>query len=41
MLLSGKMDISRVITHRFSLEEYDKALQLAESATAGKIIFRI
>jgi threonine 3-dehydrogenase len=41
MLLSGKMDISPVITHRFSLEEYDKALQLAESATAGKIVFNI
>jgi len=41
MILSGKMDISPVITHRFDLKEYDKAFQLAESAKTGKIVFRI
>jgi threonine 3-dehydrogenase len=41
MLLSGKMDISPVITHRFDLKDYDKAFQLAESASTGKIVFRI
>ena len=41
MLLSGKMDVSPVITHRFDLNDYDKAFQLAESASTGKIVFRI
>lgn len=41
MILSGKMDISPVITHRFDLEDYDKAFQLAESAATGKILFEI
>lgn len=41
MLLSGKLDISPVITHSFELEQYDQAFELAESAKAGKIIFNI
>ncbi len=41
MILSGKMDLNPVITHRFDLADYDKALQLAESATTGKIVFKI
>ena len=41
MILSGKMDLNPVITHRFELKDYDKALQLAESAKTGKIIFTI
>lgn len=41
MLLSGKINISPVITHRFDLKDYDKAFQLAESASTGKIVFRI
>jgi threonine 3-dehydrogenase len=41
MLLSGKMDVSPVITHRFDLKEYDQAFQLAESASTGKIIFNL
>jgi threonine 3-dehydrogenase len=41
MLLSGKMDLSPVITRRFDLKEYDKAFQLAESAKTGKIVFEI
>ena len=41
MILSGKMDLSLVITHRFELRDYDKALQLAESASTGKIVFKI
>jgi threonine 3-dehydrogenase len=41
MILSGKIDVSPVITHRFDLEDYDKAFQLAESASTGKIVFRI
>jgi threonine dehydrogenase-like Zn-dependent dehydrogenase len=33
------MDLAGVITHRFPLEQYEKAFQLAESAATGKIIF--
>jgi threonine 3-dehydrogenase len=41
ILLSGKMDVSPVITHYFDLGDFDKAFQLAESAKTGKIVFRI
>jgi threonine 3-dehydrogenase len=41
ILLSGKIDISPVITHTFELKDFDRALQLAESATTGKIVFKI
>ncbi|MBW1698355.1 MAG: L-threonine 3-dehydrogenase [Deltaproteobacteria bacterium] len=41
MLLSGKLNLDPVVTHEFGLESYDKALQLAESGTVGKIIFNI
>ena len=41
MILSGRIDLSPVITHHFALEEFDQALQLAESAKAGKIVFKI
>jgi len=41
ILLSGKIDIGPVITHYFDLKDFDKALQLAESATTGKIVFKI
>jgi threonine 3-dehydrogenase len=39
MLLTGRMDISPVITHRFDLANYDQAFVLAESAASGKILF--
>jgi len=41
LILSGKMDLAEVITHRFPLEQYEKAFELAESAATGKIIFKI
>lgn len=41
IILSGKLDLGGVITHRFSLEHYEKAFKLAESAATGKIVFRI
>jgi len=41
MLLSGKMDVRPVITHRFGLKDYDQAFQLAQSASTGKIVFEI
>lgn len=41
MLLSGKMDIDPIVTHEFGLEDYDTALQLAESGKTGKIVFNM
>jgi threonine 3-dehydrogenase len=41
ILLSGKVNTSPVITHYFDLKDFDQALQLAESASTGKIVFKI
>ena len=41
ILLSGKFNTAPVITHYFDLKDFDKALQLAESASTGKIVFKI
>ena len=41
ILLSGKVNTGPVITHYFDLKDFDKALQLAESASTGKIVFKI
>ena len=38
ILSSGKLDISPIITHKFKLEEIDKAMEAAKSREAGKII---
>jgi len=36
ILLSGKVDVTPVITHTFGLEDYDRAIQARESASGGK-----
>jgi len=41
ILLSGKVNTSPVITHYFDLKDFDQALQLAESGSTGKIVFKI
>ena len=41
MLLSGKLDISPVITHHFKLADHHQAFELAESGKTGKIVFDI
>ena len=41
ILVSGKMDIAPITTHYLSIEEYEHALELAESAKTGKIVFRL
>jgi len=41
LILSGKMDLDPVVTHRFPLSDYDRAFQLAESGKTGKIVFDI
>jgi threonine 3-dehydrogenase len=38
LLESGKFDPMPVITHRFSLAEFDEAIKLAKSRQAGKIL---
>jgi len=38
-LLSGKIDINKIITHRFPLEEFDKAFKTALSGEGCKIVF--
>ena len=40
LLLSGKIDIRPVITHFFELKDFDTAMQLAESGSAGKIMLK-
>ncbi|MBC61084.1 MAG: L-threonine 3-dehydrogenase [Zetaproteobacteria bacterium] len=37
-LLSSGLDISSVITHEFSFDEYEKAFQLLQSGQAGKVV---
>jgi len=41
ILLSGKVDVTPVITHTFTLDDYDQAIQTAESASGGKVVFKI
>lgn len=38
LLSSGLIDLSRVITHRFSLDEYEKALRVMQSGQSGKVV---
>jgi len=38
LLESGEFDPMPVITHRFPLSAYDKALELTTSANSGKVI---
>ena len=38
-LESGLLDVSPVITHHFSLVEFDKGMQLMKSGECGKIVF--
>ena len=40
LLISGKLNISPVLTHTFSLDEYDKAFNLAASRQTGKILLK-
>jgi hypothetical protein len=33
--------VTPVITHTFTLDDYDQAIQTAESASGGKVVFKI
>ena len=39
LLAAGTFDPRQVITHRFKLDEYETAFELALSGKAGKIVF--
>lgn len=39
LLESGLLDISPVLTHKFKLEEFDKAFKLMETGNCGKVAF--
>ena len=40
-LLRHRLDIEHLITHEFSLEEFEKAFELMREGRAGKIILRV
>ena len=39
LLIEEKMKVDPVITHRFSLEDYEIAFEKAEKGEGGKIVF--
>ena len=39
LLSGGKLDISPVITHRFSYMEFGKAIEMIEAGETGKVVF--
>lgn len=39
LLASSKIDLSKVVTHQFKLQDYEKAFETAESRQCGKIQF--
>ncbi len=40
LLKEGRVDLNPVITHEFSLEEFEKGMELMESGNCGKIILK-
>ena len=40
LLKSGKVDLGKIITHRFSLSEFEKAMEVMKSKECGKIILK-
>jgi threonine 3-dehydrogenase len=38
LLHSGRLDITPIITHKFKLSEFEKAMEVAKSGSAGKVI---
>ena len=37
-LLKSGLDISKILTHKFPIEEYEKAFNTIENGSCGKII---
>ena len=38
LLVSGKVDLRKIITHRFKLSEFEKAMEVMKSGKCGKIV---
>ena len=38
LLKSGKVDLTRIITHRFSLKDFEKAMEVMKSGECGKVL---
>lgn len=38
LLISGKIDLRKIITHRFKLSEFEKAMEIMKSGECGKIL---
>ena len=38
LLVSGKVDLQKIITHRFKLSEFEKAMEVMKSGECGKIL---
>ncbi len=41
LLTSGKIDLSKIITHEFELKDFEKAIQIMKSGESGKIILKV
>lgn len=40
LLVSGKVDLQKIITHRFRLTEFEKAMQVMKSGECGKVLLQ-
>lgn len=40
LLVSGKVDLQKIITHRFKLSEFEEAMQVMKSGKCGKILLQ-
>jgi threonine 3-dehydrogenase len=38
LLTSGKVDLTKMVTHRFKLAEFEKAMEVMKSGECGKIL---
>ncbi|MEK7186479.1 MAG: zinc-binding dehydrogenase, partial [Patescibacteria group bacterium] len=40
LLVSGKIDLTQIITHRFALSEFEEAMKVMKSGECGKILLK-
>jgi len=38
LLVSGKIDLRKIITHKFALSDFDEAMKVMKSGECGKIL---
>ena len=38
LLISGKVDLTKMITHKFALKDFEKAMEVMKSGECGKIL---